>query len=340
MNNVFFPLKSISRFVFVTFRIVTDFKLSSRCECCILPLGDSPGVWILCTDVSEHCFIFPVSEFSYADVTEHCSIFPASEFYMRTFRNTVPSSRDLDFICGRFGTLLHLPGIWSLYVNVSGHCSIFPASELYMRTFRNTVTSSRHLNVMYRRFGTLFHLSGIWILCTDVSEHCSIFPASEFYMRTFRKTVSSSRRLTFMYRRFGTLFYFPGFWILYADVSEHCSIFPVSEVYMRTFRNTLSSSRPLNFICGRFRTLCSIFIGRLNKKNRPMKMEQTEFSETSARKIQTRGNHPKEGIQQFELCFLCGKVKCTLVQALRLRTGRTAHWRSRVIALLFHDQRH
>ena len=31
------------------------------------------------------------------------------------------------------------------------------------------------------------------------------------------------------------------------------------------------------------------------------------------------------------------KVKCTLVQALRLCTGRTAHRGSRVIALLFHD---
>jgi hypothetical protein len=30
------------------------------------------------------------------------------------------------------------------------------------------------------------------------------------------------------------------------------------------------------------------------------------------------------------------EVKCTLVQALRLCTGRTAHWGSRGIALLFH----
>ena len=34
------------------------------------------------------------------------------------------------------------------------------------------------------------------------------------------------------------------------------------------------------------------------------------------------------------------KVNCTLVQALRLCTGRTAHRGSRGIALLFHDQRH
>jgi hypothetical protein len=31
------------------------------------------------------------------------------------------------------------------------------------------------------------------------------------------------------------------------------------------------------------------------------------------------------------------KVKCTLVQALRFCTGRTAHRGSRGIALLFHD---
>jgi hypothetical protein len=31
------------------------------------------------------------------------------------------------------------------------------------------------------------------------------------------------------------------------------------------------------------------------------------------------------------------KVKCTLVQALKLCTGRTAHRGSRDIALLFHD---
>jgi len=30
----------------------------------------------------------------------------------------------------------------------------------------------------------------------------------------------------------------------------------------------------------------------------PMKMEQTECSTTSAHKIQTPGNHPKERIQQ------------------------------------------
>ena len=34
------------------------------------------------------------------------------------------------------------------------------------------------------------------------------------------------------------------------------------------------------------------------------------------------------------------KVKVTLVQVLRLCTGRTAHRGSRGIALLFHDQRH
>jgi hypothetical protein len=38
-----------------------------------------------------------------------------------------------------------------------------------------------------------------------------------------------------------------------------------------------------------------------------------------------------------ETCGKSKKVKCTLVQALRLCTGRTAHRGSRGIALLFHD---
>jgi hypothetical protein len=37
------------------------------------------------------------------------------------------------------------------------------------------------------------------------------------------------------------------------------------------------------------------------------------------------------------ICIGVKKVKCTLVQALRLCTGRTAHRGSRGIALLFHD---
>jgi len=34
------------------------------------------------------------------------------------------------------------------------------------------------------------------------------------------------------------------------------------------------------------------------------------------------------------------KVKCNFLHELRLSTGRTAHWESRCVALLFHDQRH
>jgi len=50
--------------------------------------------------------------------------------------------------------------------------------------------------------------------------------------------------------------------------------------------------RALNFICRRFGTLCSIFI--------PMKMEQTEYFETLAYKIQMPGNYPEESIQHSE----------------------------------------
>ena len=37
-----------------TSAVFLDFKLSSWCEFCILCFGWFPGVWILCTDVSEH----------------------------------------------------------------------------------------------------------------------------------------------------------------------------------------------------------------------------------------------------------------------------------------------
>jgi len=76
--------------------------------------------------------------------------------------------------------------------------------------------------------------------------------------------------------------------------------------------------RRLNFICRRFGTSCTIFIGGVNRKNNgttclntlaassrllvlltpPVKMEQTERSETSIYKIQTPGIHPKESMQQ------------------------------------------
>ena len=42
--------------------------------------------------------------------------------------------------------------------------------------------------------------------------------------------------------------------------------------------------------------------------------------------------------KQYKYLIVKVKVKCTLVQALRLCTGRTAHRGSRGIALLFHDQ--
>ena len=46
---------------------------------------------------------------------------------------------------------------------------------------------------------------------------------------------------------------------------------------------------------------------------------------------------PSTQSHQIPVC-LNVKVKCTLVQAIRLCTGRTAHRRSRGTALLFHDR--
>ena len=52
----------------------------------------------------------------------------------------------------------------------------------------------------------------------------------------------------------------------------------------------------LEFICQRFGTVCLFHLHR--HIYLPMKMEQKECSETSAYKLQTPGNYPKESIQQ------------------------------------------
>jgi hypothetical protein len=52
----------------------------------------------------------------------------------------------------------------------------------------------------------------------------------------------------------------------------------------------------LKFICRRLGKLCYILICA----NLPINMEQTECSETSAYKLQTPGNYPKESIQHLE----------------------------------------
>jgi len=61
------------------------------------------------------------------------------------------------------------------------------------------------------------------------------------------------------------------------------------------------TTRCLNFICRCFGTLCLFHlhrqVGVCTRTHLPMKMEQTECSETSAYKIQTLGNHPKESTQ-------------------------------------------
>ena len=56
----------------------------------------------------------------------------------------------------------------------------------------------------------------------------------------------------------------------------------------------------LNFICQRFRTLCLFHLHRWVGTYQPMKMEQTECSETLAYEIQMPGNYPIESTQHSE----------------------------------------
>ena len=66
--------------------------------------------------------------------------------------------------------------------------------------------------------------------------------------------------------------------------------------------------RRLSFTCRRFGTLCSIFIGLVHTTSE----DGTECSETSAHKIQTPGNHPKERTQNHT----CLKRKGSSTQLL------------------------
>ena len=55
----------------------------------------------------------------------------------------------------------------------------------------------------------------------------------------------------------------------------------------------------------------------------PMKMEQTECSETSAYKIQTPGNHPKESIQHSYILFIIiiGRILVLFIYITRLASN-------------------
>jgi len=62
----------------------------------------------------------------------------------------------------------------------------------------------------------------------------------------------------------------------------------------------------MNFICRRFETPCLFHLHRQVGVESfytylPMKMEQTECSETSAYKIQTPGNYLEENIQHLKI---------------------------------------
>jgi len=57
--------------------------------------------------------------------------------------------------------------------------------------------------------------------------------------------------------------------------------------------------------------------------------------------VRDQGSHPYKTTGKIMVLYILKvKLKCTLVQALRLCTGRTARTGSRGVALLFHDQWH
>ena len=69
----------------------------------------------------------------------------------------------------------------------------------------------------------------------------------------------------------------------------------------------------------------------------PTKMEQTECSETSAYKIQTPGNYPKENIQQYNVFTSCTSKNCvTMLYNLEKQHSVACHYNTyRTISTTF-----
>jgi hypothetical protein len=72
----------------------------------------------------------------------------------------------------------------------------------------------------------------------------------------------------------------------------------------------------------------------------PIKTRSTHNRDTSGQHAYQSTLVPSFGFRLFITMPYKVKLKCTLVQALMLFTGRTPHRGSRGIALFFHDQRH
>jgi hypothetical protein len=95
--------------------------------------------------------------------------------------------------------------------------------------------------------------------------------------------------------------------------------------------------RRLNFICRCFRTLCLFHLHRRvgTGSYPPMKMEQTECSETSAYKIQTPRNYPEESTQQFVLMLVpLVKSLLGLYVASSMYKDDLLHYRAKSVAYI------
>ena len=130
----------------------------------------------------------------------------------------------------------------------------------------------------------------------------------------------------------GTKLHFCFFFIINYSLRSWFQTFAVFWIYYVFFWVV---PRRLNFICRRFGTLYLFHLHRqvvyhLSMKmeqiyHLSMKMEQIECSETSAYKIQTPGNYPKENIiysLRHFLCFCyiyCHDWKCLTDERLLLQ---------------------
>ena len=94
------------------------------------------------------------------------------------------------------------------------------------------------------------------------------------------------------------------------------SWFKTFAVFWMLYASFWVIPRRLNFICWPFGSLCLLHLHRQVGAEciyLPMKMEQTECTETSANKIQTPRNYPEESIKQDRQCTYYVILQCVLV---------------------------
>ena len=164
-------------------------------------------------------------------------------------------------------------------------------------------TSGRLIN-SYQRFGVAAYL----LIPACTKWHFTPSPLSEHEVRhlsyhTFLSVFLAFRNVAGLGRNLNTLPYDCQTKIRHSTADNSTLSSNESNNKRTTLYNVvlfLLGDSPWFEFCVDFSEHCLFHLHRWCKHTPPMKMEQTECSETSTHKIQTTGNRPKEIIQQLE----------------------------------------